>query len=118
MSSPPAGSYTKKDGSPVSKDAERYLSRQSTLFSQSSVRTLTYLLDFDKQLAYMMGGVLTGLSLKPIQGGWRAIVKRTRQGVHQVAFLEADTYAALLEALAIWVEGGLFTWYTDRYATR
>lgn len=89
--------------------------RSDALAARTSLITLVYLLDFDKELAYQMGGVLTGLSLKAIEGGWRAIIKRKHKGLAQVAFLEADTYSGLLEALATWVEKGMFKWYTDRY---
>lgn len=74
-----------------------------------------YLLDLPKSIAYMQGGLVTAVNIRQVRGGWQCLVKRTRRQNYEVAFLEADTWASLLDGMAEWTERGLWKWYPDKY---
>lgn len=97
-----------KDGAPTKTDG-RELPKVVFLYPKST------LVDLPKDIAYTCGGVLTGVNIRQTDKGWQAIVKRTRRGRHEVAFLECDLWAEVVDNVAQWASQGLFQWHVDRF---
>lgn len=108
-------STNEEDSTGVAVATSPAISRRKTFASRTPEWLWMALSDAPKHIGWDKNAVVYKMILSEHAGGWRSIIKARRGKEMGVAFLQADTYAQLLELLTLKIADGDLLWRSDKF---